>query len=362
MRRADGLAATRALRHLVNAHRLVGPALAVAQARGAEAATALGRVRPALPSVAIADEPPAAAAGLETRRAGGVVALRADPRVGRTVLHPAGLADARVLLAGGLLIHATPGDAVIGAEVLGAHGAPRRARVTGAVPLLVPAHDELRRGPAAMRARHRPRSRSSERPLGRELAASATRRSQLPLDALHQHVSLDELERVHDRLDLVAAHLLGPAPLVQGGDRTFFFRVGLVREDGSEVPVKPIELRGDLFFRDSLPRGNPFGALLPQVAEQQLQHLVGLARQHGGGGVIPSESRPARVRIASIKCGRNGVPTPARSASGLRSKASRERANRTDSRPWKWTRSAGGSFSSRRSEPFSSSLTPARSQ
>src|SRR5437867_10042702 len=145
MGRADRLAATRALRHLVDAHRLVGPALAVAHARGAQAAAALGRVRPALLGVAIADEPPAAAAGLETRRAGGVVALGADTRVGRAVLHPAGLADARVLLAGGLLIHTAPGDAVVRAEVLGADGAAHRARVTGAVPLLVPAHDELRR-------------------------------------------------------------------------------------------------------------------------------------------------------------------------------------------------------------------------
>ena len=81
-----------------------------------------------------------------------------------------------------------------------------------------------------------------------------------------------------------------------------------------------------------------------------------------GGGIMPSDRRPARVRIASIRCVRNGLPSTAISASGLRSKASRERANRTDSRPWKWARSAGGSFSSRRSTPLSSSLTAASSQ
>src|SRR5439155_1236855 len=146
--------------------------------------------------------PPAAAAGIETRRAGGVVAFRAESLVRRAVLHPAGLADARVLLAGGLLIHAAPGDAVIGAQLLRAHRAPRRARVTGAVPLLVPAHDELCRRPAAMRARHRPRSCSGKRPLGRELRPTSARRFKLPLDALYQNASLDELQRVHDRLDL----------------------------------------------------------------------------------------------------------------------------------------------------------------
>src|SRR5205809_2445553 len=173
MRGADRLAAARALRHLVHAHRLVGAALAVAHARGAQPAAALGRVGPALLRVAIADEPPAAAAGLETRRAGGVVALCADTLVCGTMVHPAGRADSGVLLAGGLLIHSAAGDAVIGAEVLGAHRAPRRACVTGAVPLLVPAHDELGGRAAAVRARHRPGSRSRERALGRELRPAA---------------------------------------------------------------------------------------------------------------------------------------------------------------------------------------------
>src|SRR2546425_12156554 len=81
MRRTDGLATARALRHLVHAHRLVGPALAVAHARGAQPAAALGRVGPALLRMAIADDPAAAATRLETRRAGGVIALGAEPLV-----------------------------------------------------------------------------------------------------------------------------------------------------------------------------------------------------------------------------------------------------------------------------------------
>src|SRR5881394_304840 len=202
MRRADGLAAARALRHLVHTHRLVGPAFAVAHARRTQPAAPLGRVGHALLRVPIADDPPAAAAGFETRRAGGVVALGAETLVSRAVCHPARLTDARVLLAGGLLIHAAAGDAVVGAEILGAHRAAQRAGITGAVPFLVPAHDELGGRAAAMRACHHPRRRSRERPLSRELGAAAMRRSKLPLRTLHEHASLDELERMHDRLDL----------------------------------------------------------------------------------------------------------------------------------------------------------------
>src|SRR5882762_11892404 len=85
MHRADGLAAARALRHLVDPHRLVGPPLAVAHARGAQPAAALGRVRPALLRVPIADDPTTAAARLETGRAGGVVAFGADTLVSRAM-------------------------------------------------------------------------------------------------------------------------------------------------------------------------------------------------------------------------------------------------------------------------------------
>src|SRR3989442_4982789 len=52
MRRADRLAAARALRHLVHAHRLVGAALTVPQARRAQTAAAFRRIRVALLGVA----------------------------------------------------------------------------------------------------------------------------------------------------------------------------------------------------------------------------------------------------------------------------------------------------------------------
>src|ERR1051325_6965568 len=145
VRGAHRLAAARARRDLVQADRLVGVPLAVAHAGGTEPAAALGRVGPALLCVQVADDPPAAPARGEACRAAWVAALGADSLVGRAVRQPAGLASARVLFARGLLVHAALRDAVVRAEVLGAYGAPPRARVAGAV--LLPAHDERgRRG------------------------------------------------------------------------------------------------------------------------------------------------------------------------------------------------------------------------
>ena len=97
---------------------------------------------------------------------------------------------------------------------------------------------------------------------------------------MHQDASLDELQRVHDRFDLVAAHLFGPAPLVQRGDRALLLGIGLVTEYGSEIAVEPVELSGDRLLRLRVPGRDPLGALLPQVADEQLEHLIGLARGH----------------------------------------------------------------------------------
>src|SRR5258705_4760303 len=162
MRRADGLVAARARRHLVHAHRLVRPALAVTDAGRAQPAAALGRVCPALLRVTIADDPPAAAADVETRRADGVVALAADPLVRRAMVHAARCTDAGMLGAGGLLIDPAGGNAMVSAEVLLAHRAARGARVAGAVARLVPAHHEPWRGGPPMPASHRPSPRSPD--------------------------------------------------------------------------------------------------------------------------------------------------------------------------------------------------------
>src|SRR2546425_11961009 len=72
MRRTDGLAAARALRHLVHAHRLVGSALTVPQARCAQTAAAFRRIPVALLGVAGADQPPPAAPRGATPPAGPV--------------------------------------------------------------------------------------------------------------------------------------------------------------------------------------------------------------------------------------------------------------------------------------------------
>src|SRR2546426_12489213 len=104
MRRADRLTAARALRHLVHAHRLVGAALTVPQARRAQTAAAFRRIRVALLGLAVSDDTPPAAAGRETPRARPGPAPPPDSPLHRAVRHAAGLADACVLLAGGVLI------------------------------------------------------------------------------------------------------------------------------------------------------------------------------------------------------------------------------------------------------------------
>src|SRR5882762_6418495 len=136
---ADRSAAARALRHLVHAHGLVGAALAIAQTRLTQSAAPLGRVGPTLFRVGVTDDPAAAAAGFETRGTGRMLALpvRADTFVRRAVHHAARRAHARVLFAGGLLVHAAMGDAVIGAEIRRAHRTPCGARLTRAVAALV---------------------------------------------------------------------------------------------------------------------------------------------------------------------------------------------------------------------------------
>src|SRR5256712_5283333 len=79
MRRADRLAAARALRHLVHAHRLVGAALTVPQARRAQTAAAFRRIRVALLGVAGADDSPPPAARPRTPPARPVAPPRATP-------------------------------------------------------------------------------------------------------------------------------------------------------------------------------------------------------------------------------------------------------------------------------------------
>src|SRR5258705_3418982 len=119
VRGADRSASARALRALVHAHGLVGAALAIAQTRRAQSAPPLGRVGAALLGVGVTDDPAATAARFETRGTGRMLALpvRANAFMRRAVHHAARRAHARVLFAGGLLVHAAAGDAVIGTEV-----------------------------------------------------------------------------------------------------------------------------------------------------------------------------------------------------------------------------------------------------
>src|SRR5438552_8128669 len=276
MRRADRLAAARALRHLVHAHRLVGPTLTVPQARRAQAAAAPRRVRAALLGMPVADDPPAAAARRETRGASRVAALRADCFVHRAVRHAARLAYARVLLAGGLLIHTAARDAVVRAEVLGADRAAGRAGITAAV--VVPADHQARGRAAAMRTRQQTGGLATERPLSAESRATPVCRLELPLGALHQDARLDELQRMHDGLHLAPPDLFRSAPLGERRDGCDGLRVGLLCQNRLEIPVQPRELGGKRLFRGGPPRGHPLRRLLLEMAQEKAEQVGGLSR------------------------------------------------------------------------------------
>src|SRR5881296_738288 len=278
MRRADRLAAARALRHLVHAHRLVGPTLTVPQARRAQAAAAPRRVRAALLGMPVADDPPAAAARRETRGASRVAALRADCFVHRAVRHAARLAYARVLLAGGLLIHTAARDAVVRAEVLGADRAAGRAGIAAAV--VVPADHEARGRAAAMRTRKQPSGPAAERPLRAEGRATPVCRLELPLGALHQDGRLDELQRMHDGLHLAAPDLFGATPLGERRDGADGLRVALLLQNRLEVSIQPGEFGGEPLLRRRTSRGDALRRLVAQVTEHEREQLRGLPRRH----------------------------------------------------------------------------------
>src|SRR2546421_11621735 len=133
VRGADRSAAARALRHLVHAHGLIRAPLAMAQTLRAQSATPLGRIGPALLRMTVAHRPAAVATGFETRRTRRMLALGADAFMRRAVHHAARRALARVLLAGGLLVHSAMSNAVLGAEVRRAHGTAGSAGVTRTV-------------------------------------------------------------------------------------------------------------------------------------------------------------------------------------------------------------------------------------
>src|SRR5438445_7293024 len=101
MRRADGLAAAGAMRHLVHAHRLVRAALTMPQARRAQATASLRRRRVAPLRVPVAHDPAAAATRREAGGTGRVLlTLGARTFVRRAVLALAWRAGAGVLVTG----------------------------------------------------------------------------------------------------------------------------------------------------------------------------------------------------------------------------------------------------------------------
>src|SRR3989441_528895 len=336
MRRADGSAAAGALRHLVHAHRLVGAPLTVLEARRAQATASLGRLRVALLRVPVADDPAATAARSEARRAGLVPILGADALVCRAVLEPARRADADVFITCRLPVHATLGDAVVGAEVLGADRAAVGAGLAGAV--VVPADRERRRRATAMRTCHDPGSRASQRPLRAERRATPPVRLERPLGAragrgaasaasdgsagsirpasksrnapARSSPTLAPAERSYTSLSTTASSTPAPA---RSTTRATSRPTGCT--------ATRVALRWTVPSRTGIVSSTLFGSLA------------------AAGAIRPSDRRAARARIASISWERNGLPSTAISASGSRSSASSENAGRSDARSRKKARS-----------------------
>src|SRR2546429_3004081 len=271
MRRADRLAAARALRHFVRAHRLVGAALAILAARRTETPASLRRIRAALLGVPVAHDPAAAAARREARRAGGVPVLGADPFVGRALLQAARRTDAHVLVARRLLVHATLRDTMVAAEVLGTDRAARRARLAAAV--VVPADHQRRGRTTAIRTREHPSRPTTEGPLGAERRAAPVRGLELPLGALHQDSRVDQLQRMHDGLDLAAPDLLGAATLGQRRHRANGLGVRLLLEDRLEVPVQATELGSQGLLRGRASRRDPLRRLFLEMVQEEPQQI-----------------------------------------------------------------------------------------
>ena len=67
---------------------------------------------------------------------------------------------------------------------------------------------------------------------------------------------------------------------MQRGDGARLFLVGLVRDHGSEIAVEALQLGRELSLGRRVLGRDALGALVPQVAKQELQQLVGLARRH----------------------------------------------------------------------------------
>ena len=183
-----------------------------------------------------------------------------------------------MLCARRLSVHATLGNAVVRAEVLRANRAAVRARFAGAVVVL--ADDERRRRAAALRTGEDPVARATRGALGTECRAMPARALELPLGALDQDGRFDQLQRMHQRPHLVAADLFSAAPLGKRRDGGSSCLIGLVREDRREVAVEPSQLQGELLLCRGASRLHPLRRFLAQVADEQLEQVLGFARLH----------------------------------------------------------------------------------
>src|SRR6266446_2161144 len=191
---------------------------------------------------------------------------------------------------------------------------------------------------------------------------------------------------MHHGLHLAAPDLLGAAALGERRDGANGLRVRLLLQDRLEVAVQAAELGGERLLRRRAPRGHSLRRLFLEMNQEEPQQVSGLPGWDARGltcfrrvrglrpprlevpecgrdivtylgagrkvvdvafdhGFLDSRSSPqhhARVRIASINCDTNGLPSTAISASGARSSAASENATLKRSRSLKNARSPWG--------------------
>jgi hypothetical protein len=160
-----------------------------------------------------------------------------------------------VRITGRLVIDVARGDTVAAAELVATHAA--RMPAGDAAHVIVATDQQLRQGPAAVRAGEPPGAGAAQRAMGSERRPPPAAGDEVPVHALDEHLELDELERVDRRANFVAPLLLGsPAPVfrLDGATSLRAHRLpgGLSRllEQLAVVAVQPGQLGGQGLLGD----------------------------------------------------------------------------------------------------------------
>jgi len=160
--------------------------------------------------------------------------------------------------------------------------------------------------------------RSGDRPLCREPGANAARGPDLPLDALHQDLRVAELERMHDRHHLMAAHLLRPprscnAVMVRTSSGSVCPRAP------TEVAIEPLQLRGDSLL-GARRRAATRSALCSRRSPSNSWSISAVGARNGNGielaGIGRRDALRRQLRELRVTCSSARAPV-ARSMTAL---------------------------------------------